>query len=574
MDDALRTPWQNFVDVISHPYRLFQAIIEYMLAWTYTRRWIVLLRFSPALIVMLGCLGLVAYGWTISNAKLAERYSVWVEQQIAAEIPSAGSSATGLDESEGDTTAAPATSAADGAAEVDPDFSPESASSEQVIASEHQIMKTEQVSPFTEMLLRRLMILDHSNLRATYLVGMQLAIRNKLGQARQLMRRVAPEDDRGFAPAHTWLAADRLFRLGVDLPESRDQALHDLEIAATWSGTGPVLLAAYADLLESVGRASEAIAVLNTAVQQAPELQIKMANMAYRHKQQRPLQQASSQAKQRIQARVESGEATGSDFASLANLALLDNKPDEAIAFAERGLKSESDEAAQRSLKRLRSEALRLKYLLSVRLSIEGTQVDLNLLDAALRADPTNPLVSEEVAKLLALGVQSNEGQYAALQEQLLNGQATALTHVLVAVRKLKDGALQAAIPHLELALRQAPNSPVIQNNLALALAKTQPDKLERSLQLIDAAVATNPANPETLDSQGQIRLLAGDEAGAIESLEQAIKYDPSRDKTRKMLADAYEQFGLPEMAEAQRALIRKATVSASKHDAPQEAKE
>ncbi len=68
----------------------------------------------------------------------------------------------------------------------------------------------EALSPVASMLLLKILQLEISDVRATYLVGVVMSKQGRLGHARQIMRRVAPIGSIGFPPAHAWLAADRI----------------------------------------------------------------------------------------------------------------------------------------------------------------------------------------------------------------------------------------------------------------------------------------------------------------------------------------------------------------------------
>ena len=304
-------------------------------------------------------------------------------------------------------------------------------------------------------------------------------------------------------------------------------------------GSGPALLAAFARLLESEGRIGEAIASLTEAAKREPSFNVELANLAYRNNRKQPQEKASDSAKKLFAEKITNNTATVRDYAQLANLLLLEQKTAEALERAQQGLMLEPENAA---LKRLASEALRLQYVLTIRSSENGSQVNLGLLDAALKFDPTNPAVSQEIARLSVIGKKLTPELEEALNKQLANGQATAMTHVLLANRKLANGALKEAIPHLELALNQAPDTPEILNNLALALAVVDKSKLSRAEELITSALRLQPNNPEFLDTLGQILMIKGDTLQAISSYERAIGLDNKRITTRKLMIVACEK--------------------------------
>jgi len=511
----LLTPWQTFVSVISHPFNLLQSTVEFFLAWFFTRRWVSLLVFSPALILLISAVTLISLGAYRDHATMLKEYSAWFEAESEA-----------------------LAGAEDAVAEKSPS---------------NPLLKEEKVTPYGEMLLRRVLQLEQSDTRANYLVAAQLAKKGKVGQARQMMRRLAPQAAKGFAPAHAWLAADQLMRRGVTSREDKIELLHNLEIASTWDGSGPALLAAFARLLESEGRIGEAIASLTEAAKREPSLNVELANLAYRNNRKQPQEKASESAKKVIEDKIKESKATATDYAQLANLLLLEQKTDEALNRAQQGLAIAPDSAA---LKRLASEALRFKYLLTIKNSADGTQVNLGLLDAALKFDPTNPAVTEEIAKLSIIGKEATPELETALNNQLANGQATAMTHILLANKFLASGKLKEAIPHLKMALRQAPDNPNVLNNLALATAMVSPEEIDQAIEWIDKALSIQGNNPELHDTHGQILMLKGDELGAITSYQTAIGLDGKRIVTRELMLVACEKAGMNELAEAQRAAI------------------
>ncbi len=129
---------------------------------------------------------------------------------------------------------------------------------------------------------------------------------------------------------------------------------------------------------------------------------------------------------------------------------------------------------------------------------------------------------------------------------------------MLLANASIKKGELEQAVPHLEMAAKHSPNAPVVLNNLALALARTKSDSFERCLELLDRALKITGPAAEIFDSQGEVYMHANQPLDAIQSFERAIGMDPGRVKTRQWLINAYEQAGLPAMAETQRKALEK----------------
>lgn len=509
-DDVL-TERSRLSDMLAHPFQTAQGFIEYGLAWIFTRQWLAVLGFLPVLFILLTLTGLTLYGWSLDKNTLVKRYAKWSDAERS--------------ENEILATTAAASAQADA------------------------LMKVEGVSPFGEILLQRLLQLEKSDARSRYLVALQIGNRGRRGQARQLMRQLAPERNSGFAPAHAWLSVDRMVQGPVRDRASKLILLNDLEVAATWSGTGTKLRETLANLLESEGRTGDAIKVLQATAENDAGVWVRVVEVATQHGRKQPAEDASAKAKAIFTRKIGEQTATVIDFINLARLWAVERNPDEAIKQTMLGLKLFPED---RNLKLVLSECYRVKFLMTFRESESGIQCNLEYLDEALRADPTNPAVSEEVAKLMARGGSVSPTLKLAMEQQLADGKSTTMTHLMLATHWLKQNDFETAIPHLEVADRKSPNSPVVLNNLALALIRVSPNNAQVAKEMIDRALKYSGPHPEMFDSQGEIRMSSGDYVGAVESFESAVGLDGKRVNTRKRLIEAYEKAGLKDMIPVQ----------------------
>ncbi|MEO8270197.1 MAG: hypothetical protein ABI557_10765 [Aureliella sp.] len=533
------------ITLLSRPLLLLQGVVEYFLAWSYTRSWFRLLLINaPWMLLLAASVGLVGYGVTINPQTLGERYSDWVAEELPEALRSTNEGAPSkIDDS--------------AKKEASPEEKDVARSTENVDPLEEQNREaSELVSGYGELLLRRLLQLQNSNSSITYLVAAQLALQGRSAQARQLMRRIAPLDSAGFAAAHHWLAADGYNNRLARTPEGKEQLIKDLSIATRWGGCHPKLRGLYSQLLESQGDFLQAMAVLQVGSAGGSELESKLAivRLAAKYEQTDRFERAAEEIKQEVQSRVDAETVTSQDWAILASAWLYEKNPSEARQAVQSGMQKEPDNP---QLRRLLSESFRVEYLLAIQQDGEQTKLKLGLLDAALKADPTNPAVGTEIARLISLGQSATPELKSALEQQLAAGHATAVTHILLANRQLIAGDLKAAEPHLELALRQAPNNPMIMNNLGLVLSRTE-QQSERAQQLATAAVASEPNNADFRDSLGEIRARNGDSIGAIECYEAAIGLNPAASSTRKKIAALYRQLGMNEMAEVQERMLQK----------------
>lgn len=536
MDDS-KTPWETSFGLLLKPRLLLQGVVEYFSAWVFTRRWLLwFFLLTPAWLLIVAALILVSLGYSTSNNDLAIRYADWIKS----EVPTANLESDTAEDSK------PTEQGTKELANL-----PDKTGDDSLDIEDPDGIGD--VTQYGELLLRRLLQLKNSGSRITYIVALQQNRKGRVGQSRQMMRRIAPEGGGGFGPAHTWLAID-LVKTGKTGTKELNEILEkDLESASKWAQFPPALSVVYAQLLEGRQQIGPALTMLERASEKDSRLALPLADMARRHGRDQRMNRATGRVKEEIRAKMEANEETIEDLASLANIFLMEDEQERALQVIEIGLKKEPGNA---SMKTLLSNAYLSQYVSTAK--FESGEVNLELLDAAFKASPANPAVGQEVARLMAAGQGAPPELKAALQEQLANGSATAVTHLLLAVSLLSQDNLTEAIPHLRIANRQLPGSPMAMNNLALALARTDKSNMQEALELSGAAVSISRSNPEYLDTQGEIRALAGDTLGAVESFEAAIGLDRDRRDTREKLVKVYRELGMEEMAKIQEAEIAK----------------
>lgn len=521
----------NWLNALAHPGVLIHAIEEVFNSCIATRPWKRLLLFSPALITLAAVVGLIVWGRGLSRDTLVMRYALLAEEEL-----------TRLK------SEAPA---------------PEDA--ERTVT----LMQEERTSAFSDMLYRRLLQLNDENARTRYLVAVQMAKSARLAQARQLMEEIAPLDskNKGYEAAHAWLAIDLLSRQPLD-KDQQTKLLSHLEAAQAWEGSGSGLLAIYANVMAAQGKPVEALEVMKRAAKKDPALLSALAIMARKFNQPKIADEISVKARERLKAGIARPDAKVQQFIQLASLELTEENFQAALQTTREGLNRVDKDSKE--LKYLGSEALRLMYRKSVRKTSKGIEFNLGLLDLAMKECPSNPNLSTEIVLLDDMGVEAPADLKALMEEQLANGQAPALAHLILANQEIKAGRMAKAIPHLELTIKAAPDNTVALNNLALALALTDSANIKRAEELIDMALRVDNRNPELYDSQGQIRLIAGRPLDAIDSLEKAIGVDPTRVGTRELIIKAYREAGLEDLATQQAKALSKLKEDLAKAQAEQ----
>lgn len=519
-DDEEPSIWASWLNALLHPGVLIHAIEEVFNSCISTRPWRRLLLFSPGLVI-LGCLtGVIVWGRSLSRETLVSRYAILAQEELDR-----------LNAESGDGGKADERSTV--------------------------LMKEEKTSAFSDMLFRRLLQLNDENARTRYLVAVQMAKSQRLAQARQLMEEIAPLDNRnkGYEAAHAWLAIDLLSRQPLD-KEQQTRLLQHLAAIQNWDGAGSGLLAIYANVMASQGKPIDALEVMAKAAKKDPGLQSALAIMARKFNMPKVADEVSVKAREQLKAAIARPDAKLIQFIQLASLELTEENYQEALKTTREGLNRVDKDSKE--LKYLGSEALRLMYRKSVKKTSKGIEFNLGLLDLAMKEYPANQNLTTEIALLEDMGVEATAELKALMEQQLANGQATALAHLILANQEIKAGRMAEAIPHLELTVKAAPNHTIALNNLALSLALTDVNQVKRSEELIDHALKVDDRNPELFDSQGQIRLIAGRPLDAVDSLEKAIGIDPSRIGTRELIVKAYREAGLADLASQQEKLVEK----------------
>lgn len=189
-----------------------------------------------------------------------------------------------------------------------------------------------------------------------------------------------------------------------------------------------------------------------------------------------------------------------------------------------------------------------------------GMTADMARLESAIDADPNNPSISEQAARLLTQKIKPTKKIIDALRKQIEAGITTAESHSLLAQGFYLMGNEKEAIKNWEMAIAKNPNDANSHNNLAFCLFKSTTPNLDRALQLINTANTISPNNAEVLDTFGQILMAAKRPKEAINKFEQSINADENRIETRKKLVDAYLAAGIKDLAKAQQEVIESMT--------------
>jgi len=414
---------------------------------------------------------------------------------------------------------------------------------------------------YVELLSQRVLDIEAADFRGLYRLALVHFLTNKKSLAMEEMKTLTSMSAGAFPQANAWLARRMVANIETG-SDSIDYAAREEEIkplfakAFEWKNLDPRLMLAYAKLLEKGGDLQRAIIVTKRAASVKPEVNLDLARLYYRAGNADGLRESSYAVVDHFGKRLNTPLEQEGDRLAVAEAKRLSNKPLAAIELLKEGLMNKDPKP---KLQRELSEV----YLQIYRNTIEALpakdpsdkvkwKVDFDALQMVIEADPTNPNFSLEIAKLLPIEVPPTKTLLDALKKQMQAGLTTSGTYILLAEGYYKLGRIKEAIKFWEIAIKQDPTNYLAINNLALVLAKDQPNSLDRPFEMLNRAVIAQPNNPELYDSLGEMYLIAKRPKDAINKLEKAIKLDQNRVNTREMLVKAYRAADMEDMAQVQ----------------------
>ena len=231
---------------------------------------------------------------------------------------------------------------------------------------------------------------------------------------------------------------------------------------------------------------------------------------------------------------------------------LLENH-EEARTILTRGL-------ARKNLREFH-QLLANSYLIEAAALAKGGGLDqgprLTLLEQALRHDPSNPKLPQQISEVLKVGGPGAEQLRGQLRTLLAGGQALTTAHLLLGYDAWEHGRRDEARLHWERALESDPRSTIVANNLAWSLATGPNPDLSRAQNLVNLALDLSPGEPTLLSTRGRILARLGRWKEALASLEAALPALPESRELHADLAAVYDALKEPGLAEQHRRLAQ-----------------
>ncbi len=372
-----------------------------------------------------------------------------------------------------------------------------------------------------------------------------------LAEAVAQMCKLAPKGEPGFPPAHVWLARHYLSGNSEQSQAETDQlAEKHLRFALDREPGNPEARALLAMHFERSGRLDDALSELREVVKHLPEQGLTLAQLYARQGR----WDAAQREVQKVLSLYDRKESQGTkldrvEFEIWATALQIMNDTEKAEQILERALVEYPDNEQL---------AERLAALCVVKASsLQAQQIEpqeqLRLLTRACELCPQDEDALIRLGELLHREETSGNHSDIPLQELFPSDNVPPRLHAVLGTQAAQRGDFATAAQHLSAACEHNPQDAQSLNNLAWVYLKIGKKKYDEAMALVNRAIDIQPDEPMYRETRGQILLRMGQYEEAVQDLEYALNGLQESTEIHLLLAEAYEQLGQTERAEAHR---------------------
>ncbi len=401
----------------------------------------------------------------------------------------------------------------------------------------------------TAMYLEKIWLLDPSNYPVFFRLVLQLAESVDAQQAYEFMRRLAPDDEPRYAPAHKWMVRALINgQLSATEQAPLNLAKTHLEYIDRVSKRDAEANYLWYFYHARAGNVESAFERLKEAVKEAPMLAFTLMRLQIERNEIDEAKQAATIADRFLRRQI-AGDASPERYAQLAQV--LETLDDQTAA----------QRVLHEAIEQFPDDQTLDDQLLAVQLrqydrltSVENPSAFLlfDLLHQMLKAAPNNAEVLTRIAQLF--GKRRSSADAKQLVNRLLreHDESGELANMLGA-RAASEGDFATARNLLLRAIKQNANLSVAHNNYAWVLSNSEPKDLEQSLENANKALELSPDDHRFRETRGQVFVQLGRWHKAIADLEYALNGMPESEPVHTSLALAYENIGKMNLARAHR---------------------
>lgn len=406
-----------------------------------------------------------------------------------------------------------------------------------------------------ELLCRRLLRHDPAdNTTLEYQLAAALSHGDAKETALEMMRRLAL-DSRDVRAAR-WLLNERFSPVRWEdwNAEQRGQFGALIEVAVREKGADRKLVSLYADYLITRNAEEKSLPYLETLIEEQPARALQAAIIHRKAGNESRAERALRRGQRQLERLAVEEPTNVKLYLTQTRFLIFQHRYEAAARLLKRGLDITGDD-------RLREAAAETMVIWShdppekKDASVRFAQ-RLSLLRQAVRLSPQNPKVLQTLVPLVLQTAKHDSPKVAQVRKMLVNGVTPELGHFIRGTAAMIEDNVDEATFHLELAAEQMPQTPSVLNNLAVTLASGENPKLEKSLNLVNAALAQKPNEPYFHETRGQILLELSRYQEAIAALELALPAKELALPIHRSLAIAYRELGKAEIASEHERII------------------
>ncbi|TWU04669.1 tetratricopeptide repeat protein [Stieleria varia] len=174
----------------------------------------------------------------------------------------------------------------------------------------------------------------------------------------------------------------------------------------------------------------------------------------------------------------------------------------------------------------------------------------LNLLQTAIKVNKNDPRFLAKLGAIAGVGGEIARQAHALMTSMVQEGEGTSIVHFALGIVEMQAGNSSEALKQFETADKLSPDTPVILNNLAFTQAHGDQPDLDKALALITRAIEINNTVPAFYDTRGGIQLKLQKWTDAIADYEIVLKYGVrGRAAAHEALSTAYEEINDADLA-------------------------